>query len=191
MADVLALPVLVLNRFFEPVQVTSAKRAFILLYGGTAMAVEDGELYDFEAWRQQEFDDACEPSVPVVDGKIKVPRVLHLERYDRTPRTLVRLSRRNIMLRDGHQCQYCGRKPAMRELNIDHVVPRSRGGRDAWENLVTACKPCNLRKGSLTPEEAGVRLLRSPQRPRWTPATRILLGAGDPHPAWMPFLMAS
>lgn len=187
MGDVLSLPVLVLNRFFEPVQVTSAKRAFVLLYGGAALAVEDGDLYDFRAWRDLPVRGPGE-QVPVVGGALRVPRVLHLQRYDRTPRTLVRLSRKNLMLRDGFQCQYCLRRPPLRELNIDHVVPRCRGGRDAWENLVTACKACNLKKGSRTPDEAGLRLLRDPARPRWSPTTRILLGAGEPYPEWKPFL---
>lgn len=187
MQDALTLPVLVLNRHFQPVQVTSAKRAFVLLYGGTALALDGGELYDFSTWRSlpPETDEA---SVPVVGGEIRVPRVLHLARYDRTPRTVVRLSRKNLMLRDGHQCQYCGRRPPVRDLNIDHVLPRSRGGDGTWDNLVTACKGCNLKKGSRTPEEAGLRLLRVPTRPRWTTAARILLGVGDPHQSWMPFL---
>ena len=185
--DVLSLPVLVLNRFFEPVQVTSAKRAFVLLYGGTALAMEDGELFDFDSWRSRpgSFRD---PAVPVVGGAIRVPRVVHLSKYDRTPRTLVRLSRKNLMLRDGHQCQYCGKKPPLRDLNIDHVVPRSRGGGDVWDNLVTACKQCNLKKGSRTPDEAGFRLQRLPTRPKWTTAARILMAERDPHPDWVPFL---
>jgi 5-methylcytosine-specific restriction endonuclease McrA len=189
MRDALSLPVLVLNRFFEPVQLTSAKRAFVLLYGGSALAVEGGDLYDFPSWRSLPVRQPGE-EVPVSGGTLRVPRVLHLTRYDRTPRTLVRLSRRNLMLRDGHQCQYCGRRPPVRELNIDHVMPRSRGGRDLWDNLVTACKTCNLRKGSRTPDEANLKLLRQPARPRWTAATRILMGAGEPYPEWSPFLQA-
>lgn len=188
MGDVLSLPVLVLNRFFEPVQLTSARRAFILLYGGGAMAVEGGELFDFSAWRALPERHPGE-GVPTPGGALRVPRVVHLSRYERTPRTSVRLTRKNLMLRDGYQCQYCGVRPSSRELNIDHVMPRSRGGPDTWENLVTACTSCNLRKGSRTPDEAGFRLLRSPCRPRWTPAARILLHASQPFPEWQPFLM--
>jgi 5-methylcytosine-specific restriction endonuclease McrA len=189
MKDVLTVPVLLLNRVFEPVQVTNARRAFVLLYGGAALALEDGELYDFDSWRRIPAKHG-EDAVPVVGGAIRVPRVLHLTRYDRTPRTLVRLSRKNLMMRDGHQCQYCGRKPPIRDLNIDHVLPRCRGGRDAWDNLVTACKPCNLKKGSRTPDEAGIRLMRLPQRPKWSTAARILMSASDPFPEWAPYLRA-
>lgn len=189
MGDVLSLPVLVLNRFFEPVQVTSARRAFVLLYGGNAMAVEDGDLHDFGSWRELPVREPGE-AVSTASGDLRVPRVLHLSRYERTPRTLVRLTRKNVMLRDAYQCQYCGARLPARDLNLDHVMPRSRGGRDTWENLVTACTTCNLRKGSRTPEEAGFRLLRPPVRPRWTPAARILLHAGQSFPEWHPFLQA-
>ena len=190
MTDVLSLPVLVLNRHFQPVQVTTAKRAFVLLYGGAANALdEEGEPYDFDLWRGlpvREGDDL----VPIVGGGLRVPRVLHLDRYDRTPRVTVRLTRRNIMFRDAHQCQYCGKQPPLRELNIDHVMPRSRGGADTWENLVTACRVCNLRKGWKTPEEANMRLARRPFRPKWSMTAQILLGTALQYREWEPFLKA-
>jgi 5-methylcytosine-specific restriction endonuclease McrA len=191
MTDVLSMPVLALNRYFQPVQVTTVKRGFVLLYGGAAQAIdEEGEAYDFDAWRRlplRSDDDA----LPIVGGKLRVPRVVHLHRYDRTPRVTVRLTRRNLMFRDAHQCQYCGKRPTLRELNIDHVVPRSRGGNDSWENLVTACRVCNLRKGWKTPEEANMRLARNPFRPKWTTTAQILLGAGWRFKEWEAFLKAS
>ncbi len=191
MTDVLSRPVLALNRYFEPVQVTTAKRAFVLLYGGAAQALDEvGEAYDFDLWRSlpvRETDDA----LPIVGGVLRVPRVLHLHRYDRTPRVTVRLTRKNLMLRDQHQCQYCGKRPPLRDLNIDHVVPRSRGGDDSWENLVTACRVCNLRKGWKTPEEANMRLARRPFRPKWTMTAQILMGASSRFDEWDPFLKAS
>lgn len=184
----LSKPVLVLNRVFVPVQLTTARRAFVLLYGGAARALdESGEEYDFNLWRElppREDDDV----VSTVSGALRVPRVLHLHRYDRTPRATVRLTRKNLMMRDGHQCQYCLKKPALRDLNIDHVLPRSRGGTDTWENLVTACRVCNLRKGWKTPEEASMRLARKPVRPRWSKAAQILLTASTTYREWEPFL---
>jgi len=191
MTDVLDMPVLALNRSFVPVQVTTVKRAFVLLYGGAAYALdEDGESYDFELWRELPVRRA-DDGLPIVGGSLRVMRVVHLHRYDRTPRVAVRLTRRNLMFRDAHQCQYCGRRPPMRELNIDHVVPRSRGGDDSWENLVTACRVCNLRKGWKTPEEANMHLARTPFRPRWTMTAQIILGAGWKFKEWDPFLKAS
>lgn len=189
--DVLTTPVLVLNKNFEPVHLTTAKRAFVLLYGGAAKALdESGEPYDFDLWRELPVRDD-DDGVPTVSGSVRVPRVLHLHDYDRTPRLQVRLTRRNLMVRDGHQCQYCGRRPQIRDLNIDHVMPRSRGGLDSWENLVTSCKPCNLRKGWKTPEEASMRLARRPFRPKWTMSAQILLGTGSRYREWEPFLHAS
>jgi 5-methylcytosine-specific restriction endonuclease McrA len=190
MADVLSQPVLVLNRHFAPVQVTAAKRAFVLLYAGTAVALDEhGEAHDFLRWRTlpvRPHDDV----VPVVGGVLRVPRIVHLSTYDRAPRVTVRLTRQNLMLRDAHQCQYCGQKLPTRELNVDHVIPRSRGGPDSWENLVVSCRLCNLRKGSKTPDEANMRLARRPTRPKWTIAAQIL-GRGGRFAEWEPFLKAS
>ena len=148
MTDVLSLPGLVLNRNLSPVQVTTVKRAIVLLYGGVALALDEvGDSYDFEIWRGLPLRDD-DDGIAIVGGALRAPRVVHLLRYDRTPRVTVRLTRRNLMFRDAHQCQYCGRRPPLRDLNIDHVLPRSRGGDDTWENLVTACRPCNLKKSS-------------------------------------------
>ncbi|MDI1443726.1 HNH endonuclease [Polyangium sp. 6x1] len=189
--DPLTLPVLALNRHFHPVQVTTARRAFLLLFGGAAHAIDEaGEVHDFTSWRRlpvRETDDG----LPIVGGSLRVPRVLHLRRYERVRRPTVRLSRRNVMLRDAHQCQYCLKRPPVRDLNIDHVVPRSRGGVDSWENLVTACRPCNLRKGRRTPEEASMRLLRTPTAPRWSASMLLLLGRPEPFKEWEPFLKSA
>jgi 5-methylcytosine-specific restriction endonuclease McrA len=189
--DPLRIPVLVVNRYFQPVQVTNARRAFLLLFGGAALAIDDlGELHDFPAWRTLPVR-AKDDALPVVGGALRVPRVLHLRRYERMRRPVIRLTRKNVMLRDAHQCQYCGRQPPVRDLNIDHVMPRSRGGPDSWENLVTACRLCNLRKGWKTPEEAMMRLLRAPSVPRWSATMQILLGSPEPFEEWVPFLKAS
>jgi HNH endonuclease len=189
-ADPLELPVLVVNRFFQPVQITSARRAFLLLFGGAALAIDEaGELHDFPAWKGLPVRDK-DDGLPIVGGSLRVPRVLHLRRYERVRRTAIRLTRKNLMLRDAHQCQYCARRPPLRDLNIDHVLPRSRGGEDSWENLVTACRACNLRKGRRTPEEASMGLLRSPGPPRWSATMQILLGSPRPFEEWGPFLKA-
>jgi hypothetical protein len=163
--DVLSLPVLLLNRHFAPVTVATAKRAMCLLYGGAAHAVDqDGDTYDFSDWLSLPVRDV-DDGLPIIGREIRVPRVLHLLRYERTPRAVVRLTRRNLM-------------------------PRSRGGADSWENLVVSCRFCNLKKGRRTPQEAGMTLLRAPQRPRWSTATQILLVARTPYEEWDPFLKA-
>lgn len=187
----LELPVLVVNRLFQPVQVTSARRAFLLLYGGAATAIDDeGEMHDFSRWRTLPVRPPDDDELPIIGGALRVPRVLHLRRYDRMRRQPIRLSRKNVMLRDGHRCQYCANELPVRELNIDHVLPRSRGGPDTWDNLVTACRLCNLKKGRRTPEEAGMVLMAPPAAPRWSRAAQILLGSTSAFKEWAPFLKA-
>jgi hypothetical protein len=181
-------PVLLLNRFLSPVSVATARRAIVLLYSGSAHALDEGgEAHDFRDWMKlpvRQGDDG----LPIIGGQLRVPRVLHLLRYERYPLLTVRLTRRNLMLRDQHQCQYCGRRPSLRDLNVDHIIPRSRGGADSWENLVVSCRYCNLKKGRRTPEEAGMALLRRPQKPRWSTAAHILMAAREPFIEWQPFL---
>ncbi|WP_231511858.1 HNH endonuclease [Chondromyces apiculatus] len=190
-SEPLDLPVLVVNRQFHPVKLTSARRAFLLLYSGSALALDEaGELHDFSAWRRLPVREK-DHRVPIVGGSLRVPRVVHLRHYDRVRRPTVPLTRKTVMLRDGHQCQYCSKQPAIRDLNIDHVIPRSRGGNSSWENLVTACRTCNLRKGWRTPDEASMRLIRAPQAPRWSLAALIVMGSPLIFEEWNPFLRAS
>ncbi len=170
--------VLALNKLFMPVQVIGARRAFRLLYKELAEVVtlEGGHYltYDFPAWLQDSEArpvdaEADEEFVRAVRFIIRVPRIVRLLDYDRLPRPKVKFNRRNIMARDGHCCQYCGRRFHAEKLSLDHVTPRCRGGRTTWENIVTACLPCNVRKGGRNPREASMRLLRDPVRPKTSP----------------------
>jgi len=178
--------VLVLNRLYQPVHVTSVKRAFSLLYQGIARAIDDQyKLYEFSDWA--ELSAAEHDSVATISRRIRVPRVLVLSAYEHLPKGRVRFSRLNIYSRDADTCQYCGRKLHRSELNLDHVVPRSQGGKTSWENVVCSCVPCNLRKGGCTPEQAKMKLMKKPLRPRWTPffrgsARRVT------YREWLPFL---
>lgn len=171
--------------------VATVRRSLVLLYTGAASALDErGDAHDFFSWRRlpiREGDDRLQ----VVGGCLRIPRVLHLLRYERVPRFGVRLTRRNLLLRDGYRCQYCGGEPGVRDLNVDHVLPRSRGGRDSWENLVIACRGCNLRKGKNTPDEAGMRLLAVPSKPGWNAAAHIALSTRTPFSEWRQFLGAT
>jgi len=181
-------PVLLLNRYCSPVTVTTARRALILLYGGSGRALDErGETYEFSDWRQLPVRNDDE-ALPIVNGALRIPRVLQLIHYDRVPHTGVRLTRRNLMLRDGWRCQYCGRRGSPRELNVDHVLPRCRGGDDSWENLVASCHSCNRKKGRRTPREAEMPLLSVPVRPRWSTAAQITMSVQSPFSEWRPFL---
>lgn len=184
---VLNAAVLVLNRSYLPVHVTSVRRAFCLLYQGLARAVnEQYETFDFDSWRELAVGVSDE-SIGTVGGLIRVPRVILLIAFDRIPKRHVRFSRLNIYARDRNNCQYCGARCARSDLNLDHVIPRSQGGRSTWENVVCSCLDCNRKKGGRTPEQAGLRLVRRPYRPRWTPVLGVLGGRGG-HPEWRPFL---
>ena len=181
--------VLVLNRYYQPVHVTSVRRAISLLYQGVAKAIDaQYRLYEFADWAQLSAE--THDSVRTISRRIRVPRVVVLSAYEHLPKGKVRFSRLNIYARDHDTCQYCGRQMARSELNLDHVVPRSQGGKTSWENVVCSCVPCNLEKGGRTPDQAGLRLLKKPARPRWTPLFR---GAARRHTyrEWLPFLGAA
>jgi 5-methylcytosine-specific restriction endonuclease McrA len=182
--------VLVLNRSFLAIHVTSVRRAFSLIYCGGAQAVDTSyQTFDFDAW-------LLRPAPPDVDrvgtssGGIPIPRVILLRHYDRVPKRQIRFSRVNIFSRDRFTCQYCGKNPQRSELNLDHVIPRSQGGRTTWENVVCCCVSCNRRKGGRTPAQASLRLPRKPVRPRWTPLLSVAPSKVRYH-EWRPFLIPS
>lgn len=181
--------VLVLNRSFFPVHVTNVKRAFCLLYRGAAKAVnEQYQTFDFESWSELSLAlHKQEEMVGLVDRLILVPRVILLTAYDRFPKREVRFSRLNILIRDSYTCQYCGEQLKKNQLNLDHVIPRSRGGRTTWDNVVASCHDCNRRKGGEMLEKSGVKLIRKPYRPTAFPFS-LLLSKPNIHRAWVPFL---
>jgi 5-methylcytosine-specific restriction endonuclease McrA len=178
--------VLVLNRVFQAVHVTSVRKAFSLFYKGHVRAVlPDYSTYEFENW----CDIPVQPQDEVVltpSMAIRIPRVVALKSFDRLPRQDVKFSRHNIYLRDGNRCQYCGHKFTSSELSLDHVIPLSRGGTSSWENVVCACLACNVRKGNRTPAESSMRLIAQPKKPRWHPVGHF--GPSKLHPAWRNFL---
>ena len=172
--------VLALNRNYVAIHVLSVQRAFSLLWKGSAEVInveQDQYLtYDFDGWREiselkaalEERDDT-DDWIRSVQFEIQVPRIIRLLSYDRVPRNTVKFNRRNIFLRDGHCCQYCFKRFPRQQLSLDHVLPRSRGGEDSWENVVCACLTCNVRKGGRTPQEAGMKLKSQPVRPKRNP----------------------
>ncbi len=172
--------VLALNRSFVAVHVVPVRRAICLLWKGMAevISVENGSFltYDLPSWLEvselrAEFDEFEEHDdlLQSVNFVVQVPRVIRLLNYERVPRNVVKFSRRNVFLRDEYRCQYCDRKYSHSRLSLDHVMPRSRGGGNTWENIVTACLDCNVRKGGRTPKEAGMKLLSEPSRPHRNP----------------------
>ncbi|MBL7139861.1 MAG: HNH endonuclease [Planctomycetes bacterium] len=191
--------VLVLNRLFMAVRVVPARYAFVLLWKEIAevVSVEDEtyNTYDFSSWAEvsqarRKFQPDAHDWVRTVRFDLAVPRVIRLLTYDRVPKTRVRLNRRNLFARDGNRCQYCGRKFRSPDLSIDHIVPRSRGGRTEWTNIVCACLACNVRKGGRTPREAHMRLVRQPKQPRFSPVISLRVGSKK-YQTWKQFLDAA
>ena len=180
-------PVLVLNRSYLPIHLTSVRRALTLVYTDTARVLDEHyETFDFAAWCGREAPASVE-RIGTTRGPLPAPRTIVLRGFDRLPRRHVRYSRANVFARDDFTCQYCGARPVRAQLNLDHVVPRAQAGRTCWENVVASCVRCNRRKGGRTPEQAGLRLRRPPARPRWTPSL-ALPDASDRFAEWQPFL---
>lgn len=206
--------VLVLNRFYMAVHVVSVRRAMVLLYRELAevINVEDGQYlnYDFSAWVEMsqfiheslEVDSAvdsvgdgtsCDRSEDVrdwirsVNFHIQVPRVIRLNFYDKVPKLTLRFNRRNLFGRDKNTCQYCGVAKPLSQLSFDHVLPVSRGGKTTWENVVCCCLKCNGKKGDKTPGESGMRLIKTPVRPRHNPLVSVRLN-NPKYEMWRTFL---
>ncbi len=173
--------VLVLNRNWQAIDVKTPAQAFCMMANGNATALDIEDAGDMRPvrwveWlilpvREQDY------SVRTVRGGVRVPTVLVLARYSKVPRRRPKLSTRGIWERDGGKCQYTGRKLAPHEGNIDHVVPRSRGGTTTWENCVLADKKVNSHKGNRLPEEVGLQLKKMPETPRELPVTYFIRNA--------------
>ena len=163
----LADSVLVLNKNWLAVRVCTVKRALLLVYRELAQVVtSDYSTYDFQSWCEVSRA-AHERVITTPRTNIKVPDVIKLVTYTRTPPMDVKFNRRNIFLRDNFTCQYCGCKPSKDELTIDHVVPRSKGGKSTWDNVVIACSSCNSQKGSRLLRQTLLSLRAKPKKPHW------------------------
>jgi 5-methylcytosine-specific restriction endonuclease McrA len=167
-----ASSVLVLNSLYQAVQVTGVRRAFRLFYSGRARALaSDFISYDFDNWCDlppRAGDDVIRTPTRV----IRIPKIIQLVRFDRLPTREVRFTRRNIFYRDKNRCQYCGKVFQQRDLNLDHIIPISRGGTSCWENVVCACISCNTKKGDRLPSEAGMKIYRRARKPAGHPMLR-------------------
>jgi 5-methylcytosine-specific restriction endonuclease McrA len=167
---VLERPTLVLNRNWMPVNIATVARSLTMLWNESALVVDpdDFRTYTWHDWAALAPKEG-EPFLRAVTFRMRVPEVLALTRHDRPRSNSVTFCRRNVFKRDHSTCQYCGRQPGSSELTIDHVLPRSAGGRTTWENCVLACVSCNARKANRTPDQAGMKLRRHPFRPTWKP----------------------
>jgi 5-methylcytosine-specific restriction endonuclease McrA len=193
---VLSANVLVLNKHYMAIRIVSVRRAFSLLCRDLAqvISVEDGRYntYDFDSWAEvsqlrHEFEPNAHEWLKTVRFEIVVPKIIRLLFYDKLPRQNVKFNRRNIFARDNNHCQYCGKKFPISELSIDHVLPRSQGGKSTWENVVCSCLDCNIHKGGRTPEQARMKLLTLPKKPKRSPLIALKLN-NDRYESWKEFL---
>jgi 5-methylcytosine-specific restriction endonuclease McrA len=197
----LSANVLVLNRFYQAIRVINVRRAFSLLCRDLAEVIHmepvasGGSRWqnlDFSGWQElsqlkAEFEPDGYDWIHTVRLQLAVPRIIRLLGYDKLPRQEVKFNRRNIYARDSSRCQYCGRKMPTQELSLDHVLPRSQGGKTSWDNIVCCCIRCNVKKGGRTPEQAGMKLKSRPLKPKRSPVISIRL-ADDRYWSWKQFL---
>jgi 5-methylcytosine-specific restriction endonuclease McrA len=163
--------VLLLNITYEPLKVINWKKAIIMLTLGKVEVIEEYTR-----------------NIHSVSFSLKLPAVVRLLRFVKRPMIPVKFSRQNIYIRDDHKCQYCGKRLTTDELTWDHVLPRARGGKTEWENVVTCCIKCNRKKGGRTPSEASMALIKKPSIPVWLPLLKISLHFKHTPQSWRDYI---
>jgi 5-methylcytosine-specific restriction endonuclease McrA len=163
--------VLLLNITYEPLKVINWKKAIIMLTLGKVEVIEEYTR-----------------NIHSVSFSLKLPAVVRLLRFVKRPKIPVKFSRQNIYIRDDHKCQYCGKRLTTDELTWDHVLPRARGGKTEWENVVTCCIKCNRKKGGRTPSEASMALIKKPSIPVWLPLLKISLHFKHTPQSWRDYI---
>ena len=143
--------------------------------------------HDFESWRDFSDREPDTEMVNTISFRVRLPHIIVLALFDRMPRKEVKFTRHNIYERDKNTCQYCGKVFDKKDLNLDHVIPRDRGGQTTWENIVCSCIQCNTRKANHAPHQVGMRLIRKPERPKWRPFLHITF-KNDHDESWRHFI---
>jgi len=194
-----------LNAHYMALRIVSVRRAFTLLVKRDHCSRPLAEIVNWEQGRyvSYTFDDWAEYStlqrelgangndwVRTVRFHLEVPRIIRVLTFSRVPKRKLKFSRRSVFARDDHTCQYCGHRFHASQLSLDHVIPRSQGGATTWENIVCACRQCNVRKGGRTPREAHLRLIRPPHKPARNPTVAFKF-ANDKYASWRHFLDAA
>ena len=171
MAQHLSLPILILNKSWHPISVGSVRHAIVKVMSGVASFLDHETYltYSMEEWMELPVPEGQEGIRLSHNLVMRIPEVIVLKKYERCPEREVKLTRRNLLIRDGFTCQYTGVRVSASEATIDHVMPQSRKGKNTWENCVIATVEANRRKADRTPAEAGMTLLRTPRKPEWSP----------------------
>jgi len=180
---------LVLNKQWSAICIVDWKKSISLLYQNHANVIDsDCMAYDFQEWNEISKERIAKG----VQGNVKssvsftifVPEVISLLVYDRLPPQDVILTRESIFVRDGYRCGFCGKQFKRKDLTWDHIIPRSQGGKNTWENLISACGNCNSKKSNLSLKDAGMKLLWTPTKPKWTGKMGITLGSIKVKKSW-------
>lgn len=190
--------VLKLNRNYQPIEIITAKDAFTLLYKNCAevVTVENGAYanYTFVSWAEvselkEELGEWVEYDewIHTTSFTLEIPRVIRVLGFGDIPKYTIKLTRKNIYNRDNNTCQYCGKQFPTDQLNIDHVIPRSKGGKNSWENLVCSCIKCNQKKRDREPKEASMKLIKIPQMPKHNPHLSVHIGNAK-YKSWTHFI---
>ena len=193
--SVVTRPVLVLSKAWLPICTTTVSDAICKMVRGRAKGLTDEfVMCDFDEWVSS-WEDAVASSKVEESRLIKssrativAPEIIVATLYDGKKMRKPRMTRKALFLRDDDTCQYCGKKLPREGLNIDHVVPRARGGKSSWTNLVLSCLDCNHRKGSKSPEEAGMKLIKQPTVPSWTVIQRSFRDKKNAPKSWQHIL---
>lgn len=180
--------VLVLNKVWFPIRVIDVKRALKLVFSEKAFLIhpEDYSVVKWEEWVSLPTDEDDSKCILTTSGKIKIPEVIALSKYDKVNNRKAKLTKRNIMIRDNFTCQYTGKKLKKSECDIDHIIPKSKGGKNSWDNMVVCSKEINRKKGDKFIDEMGLSLVRKPYAPS---VKNLILNPDMPMPkSWKNFI---
>jgi len=191
MAGFITQRVLVLNRLWQPVQTCTARRAIKLLCVGNAKVVQThGEekfmTHDFPSWLDYSTLHEEEEMIHSISLSLCIPQIIVLGAYDRMPKLKVKFTRQNVFHRDQYTCQYCRQTFSEEKLNLDHLIPRDKGGATTWDNIVTSCFKCNSKKGNKMPREARMFPMQEPKAPKWRPSYADKIQSG--YESWNEFI---
>ena len=166
---ILDKPVLVLNKSWMPIRIVTVKRACTLVFADKASIIcpDDYSVHHWKDWLDLSLSEE-EECIQMVQCCMKIPEVIVLLKFNKANLSGVKLTKRNLYIRDRQICQYSGKRIGSKEADIDHILPKSRGGKTSWENMVVCSKEINRLKGNKTPEEAGLKLIKKPEKPIYT-----------------------
>ena len=181
---------LVLNKSYIPVHIARWQKVMALLYKDHAHALDDDYVvYDYDTWVNSTYKFGKRfNKIRTVSYEVAIPEIIVLTKYNKLPIQEVKYTRQSIYQRDKNTCQYCGKKFKRENLTRDHVIPKSQGGKNTWNNIVTACNDCNSKKANRTPKQADMKLIKTPKAPGWLNPLNRVSRHPKPKESWKTFM---